>query len=72
MTTDFDNNSYVKDGVLYIVPTLTSEVIGVANVFDAFSYNVSGCTNTVDFNGGKYTYLHLVLIYRLFRRLRRY
>lgn len=51
MTTDFDNNSYVKDGVLYIVPTLTSEVIGVANVFDAFSYNVTNCTNTVDFNG---------------------
>ncbi|GJJ11703.1 hypothetical protein Clacol_005939 [Clathrus columnatus] len=51
MTTDSTNNSYVKDGVLYIVPTLTSDVIGVANVFDAFSYNVTNCTNTVDFNG---------------------
>ncbi|KAF8521629.1 glycoside hydrolase family 16 protein [Hysterangium stoloniferum] len=46
MTTASPNNSYVKDGKLYIVPTLTSDVIGVANVFDAYTYNITGCTNT--------------------------
>ncbi|KIJ43531.1 glycoside hydrolase family 16 protein [Sphaerobolus stellatus SS14] len=48
MTTTSPNNSYVKNGTLFIVPTLTSEVIGVANVFDAYTYNATGCTNTVD------------------------
>ncbi|KAF8589547.1 glycoside hydrolase family 16 protein [Ramaria rubella] len=51
MTTNSPNNSYVKDGMLYILPTLTSDVIGVANVFDAFTYNVTGCTNTNSSNG---------------------
>jgi hypothetical protein len=51
MTTQSPNNSYVKDGMLYIVPTLTSDVIGVANVFDAFTYNITGCTNTANPNG---------------------
>lgn len=46
MTTDFANNSFVEDGMLYIVPTLTSDAIGVNNVFNGFTYNISGCTNT--------------------------
>lgn len=51
MTTASPNNSYVKDGMLYIVPTLTSDVIGVANVFDGYMYNITGCTNVNNTDG---------------------
>ncbi|KJA17901.1 glycoside hydrolase family 16 protein [Hypholoma sublateritium FD-334 SS-4] len=44
MTTDSRNNSFVKDGMLYIVPTLTSDNIGTAAVFDGTVYNITGCT----------------------------
>ena len=46
MTTASSNNSYVDDGKLYIVPTLTSDVIGTNAIFDGYTYNVTGCTNT--------------------------
>ncbi|EED84213.1 hypothetical protein POSPLDRAFT_122634 [Postia placenta Mad-698-R] len=46
MTTDSSNNSFVKDGKLYIVPTLTSDVIGYDNVLNGYTYNISGCTST--------------------------
>lgn len=46
MTTDSSNNSFVEDGKLYIVPTLTSDVIGYNNVMNGYTYNISGCTNT--------------------------
>jgi len=46
MTTDSSNNSFVEDGKLYIVPTLTSDVIGYDNVINGYTYNISGCTNT--------------------------
>ena len=46
MTTDSSNNSYVNDGKLYIVPTLTSDVIGYNNVLNGYTYNISGCTST--------------------------
>jgi hypothetical protein len=44
MTTDSDTNSYVQDGKLYIVPTLTSDVIGQDAIFDNTIYNITGCT----------------------------
>lgn len=44
MTTDSTNNSYVKDGKLYIVPTLTSDIIGRDAVFNGSVYNITGCT----------------------------
>jgi len=44
MTTNADNNSYVENGILYILPTLTSEVIGQAAVFDGYTYNISDCS----------------------------
>jgi beta-glucanase (GH16 family) len=44
MTTDSSNNSYVKDGKLYIMPTLTSDAIGQTAVFDNHVFNISGCT----------------------------
>ena len=34
MTTASRNNSFVQNGMLYIVPTLTSDNIGTAAVFD--------------------------------------
>ena len=46
MTTQSDNNSFISDGILYIVPTLTSSVIGNASIFDGYTYNITGCTNT--------------------------
>lgn len=46
MTTNSPNNSFVEDGMLYIVPTLTSDVIGSDNIFNGYTYNISGCTNT--------------------------
>lgn len=46
MTTSSTNNSYVKDGFLHIVPTLTSDVIGTDAIFDSYTFNLTGCTNT--------------------------
>lgn len=46
MTTNSENNSFVRDGILYIVPTLTEDVIGERAVFDGYTYNITGCTNT--------------------------
>ena len=40
MTTDSRNNSYVQDGMLYIVPTLTEDNIGHNAVFDGTVYNI--------------------------------
>lgn len=44
MTTTSQNNSFVKDGFLYIVPTLTSDAIGNDAVFDGTVFNITGCT----------------------------
>jgi len=44
MTTASESNSYVKNGYLYITPTLTSDVIGEASVIDGYVYNITGCT----------------------------
>ena len=45
MATNSPNNSFVEDGKLYIVPTLTSDVIGRQNVLNGYTYNITGCTN---------------------------
>lgn len=44
MTTASDNNSYVSNGYLYITPTLTSDNIGVSNIFNGYTYNLTDCT----------------------------
>jgi len=46
MTTDSPTNSFVKDGKLYILPTLTSDIIGRDAVLNGYTYNLTGCTNT--------------------------
>ena len=45
MATDSPSNSFVKDGKLYILPTLTSDVIGKDAIFNGYTYNLTGCTN---------------------------
>lgn len=44
MTTSSSNNSYVQNGYLYITPTLTSDVIGMDNVLNGYTYNLTDCT----------------------------
>lgn len=44
MTTASTNNSYVQNGYLYITPTLTSDVIGMNNVLNGYTYNLTDCT----------------------------
>ncbi|KAF8151651.1 GH16 beta-1,3-glucan recognition protein [Crassisporium funariophilum] len=44
MTTASQNNSYVRDGYLYITPTLTSDNIGQDALVDGSVYNITGCT----------------------------
>ncbi|WVQ83051.1 hypothetical protein IAT38_005189 [Cryptococcus sp. DSM 104549] len=47
-TTASSNNSYVKDGVLYLVPTLTSNVIGTEAITNGYTLNLTAdgtCTS---------------------------
>ncbi|KAF9448411.1 glycoside hydrolase family 16 protein [Macrolepiota fuliginosa MF-IS2] len=44
MTTSSDNNSYVRNGHLYITPTLTSDAIGADAVVDGHIFNITDCT----------------------------
>ena len=46
MTTNSENNSFVDNSILYIVPTLTSDIIGTESIFDGFTFNITGCTST--------------------------
>ena len=46
MTTTSTNNSFLRNGQLYILPTLTSDVIGRNAIFDGHTFNLTGCTNT--------------------------
>src|SRR6266852_6170480 len=46
MTTASSNNSFIRNGELYILPTLMSDVIGREGVFDGHTFNLTGCTNT--------------------------
>ncbi|KAK9324901.1 concanavalin A-like lectin/glucanase domain-containing protein [Lipomyces orientalis] len=49
--TDSANNSFVRDGKLYIVPTFTADVIGDDNLMNGYTVNltVAGtCTSTAD------------------------
>ncbi|CCA73142.1 related to beta-1,3-glucan binding protein, partial [Serendipita indica DSM 11827] len=48
MATADEKNSYVKDGKLYITPTLTGDVIGYDQLLDGPVFNLTGCTNTIN------------------------
>ncbi|KAF9039187.1 concanavalin A-like lectin/glucanase domain-containing protein [Panaeolus papilionaceus] len=54
MATGSENNSYVKDGRLYITPTLTRDAIGDSAVDDGYVYNITGCTFNIT-QGVSYT-----------------
>ncbi|PWN27269.1 concanavalin A-like lectin/glucanase, partial [Jaminaea rosea] len=48
-TTSSKNNSFVKDGKLYLVPTLTSDNLGEAAILDGYTLNLTQagiCTST--------------------------
>ncbi|KAF8260586.1 glycoside hydrolase family 16 protein [Lactarius quietus] len=46
MATASSNNSFIRNNQLYILPTLTSDVIGQNAVFNGYTFNVTGCTNS--------------------------
>ena len=46
MTTTSTNNSFIRNNNLYLLPTLTSSVIGQDAIFDGYTFNLTGCTNT--------------------------
>ena len=46
MTTSSSNNSFIRNGELYILPTLTSDVIGRDAINNGYTFNLTGCTNT--------------------------
>ncbi|KAI9457220.1 glycoside hydrolase family 16 protein [Lactarius psammicola] len=46
MTTTSSNNSFIRDGELYILPTLTSDVIGKDAIHNGYTFNLTGCTNS--------------------------
>lgn len=54
MTTDSSNNSFVQNGYLYIVPTLTSDSIPDNEILDGYVYNITGCTFNIT-QGTEYT-----------------
>jgi beta-glucanase (GH16 family) len=56
MTTASTNNSYVQDGYLYIVPTLTAENLGWDAIYNGTVLNITGCTfNETQPNNGYIT-----------------
>ncbi|KAF8996472.1 concanavalin A-like lectin/glucanase [Hymenopellis radicata] len=44
MTTNSPNNSFVHDGALYILPTLTEDSIGSDAILDGHVFNITDCT----------------------------
>ncbi|KAJ3510675.1 hypothetical protein NLJ89_g4537 [Agrocybe chaxingu] len=47
MATASQNNSYIRNGRLYITPTLTSDNIGESAIIDGTVYNITGCTYNI-------------------------
>lgn len=46
MFTSSSNNSFVDENILYIVPTLTSDVLGPDAIFNGHMYNLTDCTSS--------------------------
>ena len=44
MTTDSSDNLFVRNGQLYIMPTLTSDTLGTDAILDGGNYTLDGCT----------------------------
>ena len=45
MTTDSSDNLFVKNGQLYIMPTLTSDTLGKDAILNGGKYTLDGCTS---------------------------
>ncbi|KAJ7887359.1 concanavalin A-like lectin/glucanase domain-containing protein [Mycena leptocephala] len=58
MTTPFDTNSFVHNGQLYLVPTLTSDMLPIGNIMDGAVYNLTGCTYNITHSSGYTTSGH--------------
>ncbi|KAJ7122680.1 concanavalin A-like lectin/glucanase domain-containing protein [Mycena crocata] len=58
MTTSSASNSFVRDGQLFLVPTLTSEVIPEGSILDGAVYNLTDCTYNVTHSSGYTTAGH--------------
>ncbi|KAJ7898680.1 concanavalin A-like lectin/glucanase domain-containing protein [Mycena olivaceomarginata] len=58
MTTASDANSFVRDGQLYLVPTLTSDVLPEGSILDGAVYNLTGCTYNLTHSSGYTTSGH--------------
>ncbi|KAJ6629849.1 concanavalin A-like lectin/glucanase domain-containing protein [Mycena sp. CBHHK59/15] len=54
MTTASNTNSYIQNGQLHLLPTLTSDVIPQASILDGAVYNITGCTYNIT-RGAGYT-----------------
>lgn len=54
MTTNSENNSFVSNGNLYILPTLTSDSIPLDAILDGHVYNITDCTFNIT-RGATYT-----------------
>lgn len=52
MTTASDANSFVQNGQLFLVPTLTSDVIPAGSILDGAVYNLTGCTYNITHSSG--------------------
>ncbi|KAJ7689729.1 glycoside hydrolase family 16 protein [Mycena rosella] len=58
MTTASEANAFVRDGRLYLLPTLTSDVIPLAEIMDGAVYNLTGCTYNITHASGYTTSGH--------------
>ncbi|KAJ7186444.1 GH16 beta-1,3-glucan recognition protein [Mycena filopes] len=58
MTTARDANSFVYNNQLYLVPTLTSEVIPEGSILDGAIYNLTDCTYNITHSSGYTTEGH--------------
>lgn len=54
MTTASPNNSFVANGRLYILPTLTTDSLPESALLDGTVYNITGCTFNIT-QGQSYT-----------------
>jgi hypothetical protein len=58
MTTNSDANSFIYNDQLYLVPTLTSDVIPKSSILDGAIYNLTGCTYNITHSSGYTTSGH--------------
>ena len=47
MTTSSSTNSFLRNGMLYIAPSLTSDEIGTDAIFNNHTYNLTDCTYNI-------------------------